>query len=752
MKRKIVAAGLLTLSALGYAQENKTDSLRVRTIEDVKLHKAGNPNRAKVFTAKSNLDVMENPQATAIVTHEIIEQQQAQQLSDVVRNVNGMYVTSARGGSQDSFGARGYTFGTENIYKNGTRVNSGIFPEVSGMERVEVLKGGSAILYGNVAPGGIINMVTKKPLFTQGGSISQSVGSWDNYKTTIDFHDALSKSSAFRVNGAFEDKGSFRDHVSSQKYYFNPSFLFNLSDKTQLIVEGDYLRNKFTPDFGLGTLVYNKDTQKSAINEMLDIHKNPAASFQYQQVQMATGTVTLNHQLNNNWNLNVIGSYQNFTRDFFGNERMQWFLQNNGDFLWNRSLTKQYQEQNYASLQANLNGEFNTGKLKHKLLFGADADYLQADTYTYFLQEQNGNWGNKGSIAYGTNGNTANGNILLTDESTWASGYEPAFAKKDLTRTPTRRAGVYVQDLIAVTDKLKVLAGLRWSYLENRAPMKTAYAFDTQAYSKTKSDSGELSKNAFSPKVGLVYEWNDTFMTFASYTNSFTPNTGTDVNGKSLDPSTLDQWEVGFKKSLFANTLAFNATAYQIDNSNLAQMAPFFNGAPNTNTNIKELTGKTRSRGVEVDITGNPLPNLSVIAGYSYNYMNYLETPDTDGSFIEGERIVRTPLNTANASVFYTFDRYVKGLRIGASAFYTGSRYGGWNNLKDKNGNQKTDRIIPLSDFTQVDFSVAYQYKKFLFQGKLGNAFNALNYTVHENYSVNPVIPRNFYFTLTYKL
>ncbi len=753
MKRNVVVLGVITLSVFGYGQEKKTDSLNVRTIEDVKLHKAGNPNKAKTFTTKSNLDVMENPQATAIVTHEIIEQQQAQQLSDVVRNVNGMYITSARGGSQDSFGARGYTFGNENIYKNGARVNSGIFPEVSGMERVEVLKGGAAILYGNVAPGGIINMITKKPLFYQGGNITLSAGSWDNYKVTLDFYDALSKSSAFRVNGSFEDKGSFRDNVTSQKYYFNPSFLFNISDKTQLIVEGDYLKNYFTPDFGIGTLVLDTKTSRSVINDLLDIRKNAGVDFQYQNAQMATSTVTLNHQINNNWNLNVIGSYQNYSKDFFGNERMQWNLQpGNGSYLWSRSMTRTYNEQNYGSVQANLNGEFSTGKVKHKLLFGADADYLQSDNYTYYLQKQDGSWAG-GSVIYGTNGdNATTATINLNNENSWASGYEPATVKKDLTRTPTRRVGVYIQDLVSITEKLKVLAGIRWSYLENMKPLKTTYKFGTTPYKK-EDVTGDMSKNAFSPRLGLVYQWDESFMTFASYTNSFIPNTGIDINDKSLDPSIVDQWELGLKKNLFSNTLAFNATVYQIDNSNLAQMAAFDKfGKVNTNTNVKELTGKTRSRGVEVDITGNPLANLSIIAGYSYNHMTYLDTPNTDGSFIEGERIVRTPLNTANASVFYTFDRYVKGLRIGATAFYTGNRFGGWNNQKDANGNQKTDRMIPLADFTQVDFSVAYQFKKFLIQGKLGNAFNVLNYNVHENYSVNPIMPRNVYVTLSYKL
>ena len=91
---------------------------------------------------------MENPQAMAIVTHEIIEQQQAKQLSDVLQNVNGMYVTSFRGNSQDSFGGRGFILGNDNMFKNGSRINSGVFPEVSGLERVEVLKGANAMLYG----------------------------------------------------------------------------------------------------------------------------------------------------------------------------------------------------------------------------------------------------------------------------------------------------------------------------------------------------------------------------------------------------------------------------------------------------------------------------------------------------------------------------------------------------------------------------------------------------------------------------
>ncbi|HPZ25792.1 MAG TPA: TonB-dependent receptor plug domain-containing protein, partial [Kaistella sp.] len=162
------------------------------------------------------------------------------------------YLTSSRGGSQDSFGGRGFTFGNENIFKNGARVNSGIFPEVSSLERVEVLKGANAMLYGNVAPGGIINLITKKPRFNFGGSVALNGGSWNTYKPTVDIFGPLSKKVAFRINGTYEYADSFRDVVNSQKQYFNPSFAFNIGENTQVIVEGDYLKQQFTPDFGTG--------------------------------------------------------------------------------------------------------------------------------------------------------------------------------------------------------------------------------------------------------------------------------------------------------------------------------------------------------------------------------------------------------------------------------------------------------------------------------------------------------------------
>ena len=737
MKKQILSFGVLLLSLSTNAQmkfDPVNDTIRIQEIEDIHLHKTGNPNKAKTLTAKSNLTVMENPQPISIVTHEVIEQQQAKQLGDVLQNVNGLYITSSRGNSQDSFGGRGFNFGNDNIFKNGARVNSGVFPEVSGLERVEVLKGGNAMLYGNVAAGGVVNLITKKPRFNFGGSVGFNAGSWNSYKPTVDFYGPISEKVAFRVNGAYETAESFRDVVESQKYYFNPSFLFNIGEKSQLIVEADYLKNEFTPDFGIGA-IENRDKSYS-LNTYLPRNAFVGADWQYQNTEQATAGITFNHQLSEFWTLNTVASFQNYTKDYFSTERVTWTYDNANRLKWNRPVNRTYNEQNYSALQINLNGEFNTGRLNHKILVGTDGDYGTADAYTYNISQ----------TSYGTNGST-NGTIYLDDPSTWASGAMPTANKKDRTRIPTQRFGIYLQDYIGITDKFKVLAGLRWSYIENIGTEKLTFADN-----KTVIAGGTVDR-AFSPKAGLVYMPNENLSVFATYTNSFSANTGTDINYNSLTPSIIDQFEVGMKKNFWNNAVALNLSLYQIENRNFYQMAELnAQGQQNTDSLVKEFAGKMRSRGVELDVTGNPTPNLMIIAGASYNHAVYLDTPEQFG-YVENQRLVRTPATTANASVFYTLSDYIKGLKLGASVYFVGDRIAGWNDTKETLDTRSgVSRLLPIDDYATVSLSLGYEWQKFSIMGKVGNLFDTVNFNYHENYSVNPITPRNYYFTLTYKL
>lgn len=777
MKRQLFSLGLLfiAVSASSQLKNVEADTIRTQTIEDINLHKTGNPNQARTLSTKSNLTVMENPQPIAIVTHEIIEQQQAKQLSDVLQNVNGLYVTSSRGNSQDSFGGRGFALGNDNIFKNGARINSGIFPEVSGLERVEVLKGANAMLFGNAAAGGIINMITKKPKFNSGGSVGLNGGSWNSYKPTIDIYGPLSKNIAFRVNGAYEYAESFRDVVKSEKYYFNPSFLFNISPNSQLIIEADYLKNDLTPDFGIGTIT-NKDGSFQ-MNELLPRNAFLGTDWQYQNVEQVSTSATFNHQFNEKWSLNAVASYQNYTKDYFSTERVQWgYAKDSNDLVWNRPLNRTYNEQNYTSAQVNLNGEFNTGSINHKVLIGADADYGSSDSYTYYdpniKDMKKAVYGT--SYFYGTNGGS--GLLNLNNAATWASGAMPESRTYEKNRINTRRIGFYAQDFISLTKEFKVLAGLRWSYIENMPTINTKFTINQ----KTLANNSSTSDQAISPKIGLVYMPNNNLSVFATYTNSFAANAGymsdqinnldtsgdvSDVQARirklsqqGIKPTTVDQYEIGAKKNFWNNALAINLTLYQILYNNYYQSYFYTTVDSKGNTsvvtpdsNLKELAGKMRSRGIELDITGNPNENLSIIAGFSYNNSVYTDTPDK--GYVENQRLVRTPATTANASVFYKFTRSLKGLKVGAGVYYIGDRIAGWNDSKSTNiTRNNVTRMIPIKDYTTVSLSLGYEWKKFSIQGKVGNLFDVVNYNVHENYSVNPIMPRNYYFTLTYKL
>ena len=138
------------------------------------------------------------------------------------------------------------------------------------------------------------------------------------------------------------------------------------------------------------------------------------------------------------------------------------------------------------------------------------------------------------------------------------------------------------------------------------------------------------------------------------------------------------------------------------------------------------------------------------MAGYSHNNMRYTNIQTAKGNYIEGERLVNTPAHTANTSVFYTLQKgTLKGVKVGATVFYVGERFGGWNNTQGQT--QNYSRLIPVGAFTTVDFSAGYSFNKISLLAKVSNLFNTYNYYVHENYSINPIPPTQFIATVAYK-
>lgn len=706
-----------------------------------------NKQQKPVTALRSGLKPMDVPQSVQVIEAEIIEQQQAIRLSDVIKNTNGVYVGSARGGAQESLWSRGYSMDANNMFKNGFRYNGGSIPDVASLERVEFLKGGSALLFGNVAPGGILNLVTKTPKFTEGGQLTMQMGSYSFYKPSVDFYGPINNWIAYRINASYENSQSFRDYVTNDRIYVNPSILFKISDKTQITAQGDYLSADWVPDFGTG--IVGKD--------ILDIPRNVyyGALWSTGKTKSSSASVLVNHDFNKNWKLGFNSSYQSYHRTQKSTAQLSnlAYTTVNGEKQVNlkRGLTQADAAENIFAEQLSLQGTFNTGSFKHQIFTGVDYENSDAPSYTYAFYASP-----TSTTVITTESSTTN--LFNYDYST--QSLNAPFAKStQLATTNTLRFGAFAQDLISINKYIKILGGIRWSWQE--AEVKT------QVYSTGITTTGAKNFNrAFSPKGGLVIQPNKDLSLFASYSNSFSPNTGTTVDLQPLDPSIIDQYEAGIKKDFWKGALSTNVTVYQISNNNLAQTVLFAADGvtPNVNNNLKELVGGTKGKGIEVDITARPVDGLNINAGYSFNETKVSKSSGTNGSLVLGDIMARTPKHTANLSFFYKLPSgALKGLSFGAIGNYIGDRTGGWND--DYLWTEKTpattpktytvtirDRDIPLEEYATVDASVGYEWTKLSILCKLSNITNELNYTVHENYSVNPIAPRQVMVSLKYKL
>jgi iron complex outermembrane receptor protein len=723
----------LKISGVGMAaQENKVEVSAGQTadlniaiaesssqLDEVKISGYKTPNEKPAHLGKIAIAPKDLPQAVQIIGTQVIADQQANRLGDVLKNVNGVAMGANRGSVGENFYARGYSLGANNVFKNGARTTIGGMPEASTLESVEVLKGSAALLYGGVSGGAVVNMVTKKPKFEYGGEVSMRAGSYDLYKPTVDLYGPISNKVAFRVIGTYETAGSYRDNVESKRIYVNPSILYKISDKTDLLIQGDYLKSDFTPDFGIGT-VGNKI---SPLGRSAFLNTDWA----YNETNTSTAQINLNHKFNDNWKLNAIAALQSYNRNYFSTERPA----ADAAGVWYRALTRSNIKEFTYNEQINLTGNFKTASLSHTLLIGVDADQSNTTSGTFSNA-------NTSTVPGSTTAYYDRVNILDPSSFNQATNFNiPGTTLLSETKAPIYRMGGFIQDLIAVTEQFKVLAGVRWSY--QKTPVTTINTIATGA--ETKSTGEDKIDKAFSPKVGLIYQPLKTTSIYASYSNNFTSNTGIDINTNApMGPSIIDQYEAGVKNDFLDGKLSANVTYYKIKNDKFAQTAL-------ADATKREFSGSTESDGVEIDLTGTIVDGLNFIAGYSYNYMRYTSTLAVTG-IVEGERLVGTTKNTANGTLFYTFNEGgLKGLKLGASAFYTGDRNGGRNTTK----NNSSTGIIPIGGFTTFDFSAGYTYKKFSILGKLANIGNTLNYYVHENYSVNPIPPRQFMTTLAYK-
>jgi iron complex outermembrane recepter protein len=709
--------GFKTLSQKIKVEEGKTLNLSLELFENAAQLKEivvkgyVSQNEKVVSVGKIAIKPMDLPQSIATIDQQVLDNQQVLRMSDVLMNTNGVYISGTTGGYQEEISGRGFAFGSSNTFKNGVRYFNGMLNEMSGIARVEVLKGSSAILFGNVAAGGILNLVTKKPKFDFGGEVSMRTGSFGILKPTFDVYGGIGKGErvAFRLNGSYEKANSFRQGVSSERFYVNPSLLVKLSTKTDILFEIDYIKDNRTADFGAGIVNY----------QIVNIPRERFLGVAWSNFksEQKSATATLSHRFNDAWKLNFTGAYRNYKTDLFANTRPNTGTLITNDGTWIRNIQRTQVADDYYLAQLDLNGKFDTGNVAHQVLLGMDTDQFSTATtaYTQLARYDTVN-------IYGTKQYKTRTDI-------------PTLSAATLTTAPVSRVGIYVQDLMSLRRNIKLLAGLRYSYQQTDSEV---YNYTSKTTTKSVYFDG-----AFSPRLGLVYQPSENHSVFVSYANSFTLNTGVDIAGNALPPSLIDQYEVGVKNELLNRKLSANITAYRILNSNLAQIS-LVNG--NTNANVKELAGSVQSTGIELDVTARPVSGLSLMAGYSYNESKYVQS----NTFVEGSLLRYNPNHTANASANYCFEEgKLKGLSLGLTSVYIGQRFAG-RSTRVQVAND-VYRLVELPSYSQIDGMVGYVYRNISLRGKIGNIFDVVSYNVHDDNSVNPIMPRNYSATLSVK-
>ena len=666
---------------------------------------------------------MDLPQATAVIEKQVLERQQVQTLGEAVQNLNGVYVMGTTGGNQEELASRGFAFGSNNTFKNGVRFNNGIMPEVSGIETIEVLKGGNAILFGTVGAGGVLNIVTKKPKFNNGGSISFQTGSYDYYKPAIDIYGAInnSKHFAYRLNSSFTKAASYRDDVKSQRYYINPSFLINVGAKTEVLLEGDYTQDKRNLDYGTGAIYYK------IANAPNNLYLN--LPWSYNNGEQIAATATITHKLNDNWQIKSLVSTRNYNNELLGAARPN----SNSQFIdssaanygrWVRGLVKNKTDETYRFASIDVTGKFNTGKLKHTLLAGMDADKITTKTYSFDYTQ------------YRTDKKNIYDTINIFGTTQYGKRSDiPNVPWTFYTNSPVSRTGLYVQDFIEVNTKLKILAGVRYTASKIET-LDSIYATGI-----TKLHNEKRTDNAFSPRLGIVYQPTKNISLFTSYTNTYELNTAIDTFGNILSPSIIDQYELGVKTLLFKNRVSVNATAYIINNNNAVQS--YLNLAATDSR--REASGQTQSKGFELDIATKNVYGFTVNAGYSYNDTRYTKST----LYVPGSKLRYNPNHTANAHIYYTVKPTYKlnGLNAGVGIYYVGGRVAGRSATKANPGYA----LMVLPDYFLFETSVGYAFQNLSFRFKINNLLNQLSYNVHDDNSVNPIAPRQFTATASYK-
>ncbi|SJL84093.1 TonB-dependent siderophore receptor [Vibrio palustris] len=632
----------------------------------------------QVSTAtKTDIDPLDTPNTVNVINHQFLQDIRATSLADAYGYTTGL---TRSGVNADSFTLRGMPADLNTIQVNGLPGLASRFgsPTTANVEQVEILKGPASIMYGQIQPGGMINIITKKPQDEAAINYDISSRTYDTgvsgfgddngFTGTIDATGPInaSKTWLYRMIISSEDTDSYRNDVDEHNYYLFPTFTYRPSALTELTFGLELQSEKRVADNGIVALNNN-------IHHVAPIDTHYQAAGDSDDDKGTAAFATFKTALVNDFDLTIQwrSVWHEDTRDLYETRDINDVTQQVS--VRDRS---QVNKREYHFVDARTTGSVWTGNIEHQLLLGTNIGFEKKD----FLRE-----------------------TYATTQVDFINPQDPTERnenkyKQDHRITEYTNYSLYAQDTIYLNQDWTLMGGLRYSRQD----------VDFDYVSKSTTDT--QSTDALVSQAGIVYKIVDGTSLYASYGESFNPNSveKKDANDDAFDPEKGRQYEIGTKTNLLNDKTNLTVAYFDIKKTNVVDK---------NDAGDYELLGQIRSKGIETEMLAMPVDNWQIKLGYAYVDSEVADNPD---AAIQGNRTPMSAYHDAYVWTRYNFPYEVAGGIIGTTlgANYESARY---------TSEDPADRV-KLPSYVTVDLGVHYDINQYRASLNIGNLFDETYY------------------------
>ena len=594
----------------------------------------------------------ETPQSLAVISQRTLQDNNITGLTEALDLNAGVARQNNFGGLWDAYAVRGFA-GDENL-PSGYLVNGfnggrgfGGPRDVAGVERIEILKGPNAALFGRGEPGGTVNIVTRKARFGEtGGAVSASLGGYSARRADADVNLAAGEVFGARLIGFYDEAESFRRTVSTERYGFLPSIGFRLGEDTTVTYDLEVTRQKAPFDRGVPAIggVLGKVDRRTFLGEPGDGPVQADATGQQVEIQ---------HDFSPAWSLLLGAGFRTTSLSGFSTEAelaaSRQKLNVDGKSLSRQRRFRDY-EADHAVMRGEVSGDFQALGVRHRLLVGADFDRFENSQF--FLRFR----------PAAVSGNPSDQAANVIDVFAPVYGRFPLPTPSPLTnRLDVQEAiGLYIQDQVTLTDSLQVRFGLRYD------------DFSLESLNRATGVSQSRSESRVSPQVGLVWSAMPSLSLFAAYGEGFRSNIGATAKGEIFEPETSRSFEAGLRFTLLDGDLTGTLAYFDLRKSQVLAADP-------ANPGFSLPIGKAGSQGLEFDLNGRLPGGVEALLSYAYVEAEALSDvldPNFSLQIRKGDRLINIPAHTANAQLARDFDVGGTEVRLGAGVQYVGERLG----------------------------------------------------------------------------